>query len=157
MRPICNILIQELCDKNIEEFFGKYDIFFARSVTNEYYFWPDKKHVKFNIGFENRDYLNLDMNFFTKKNIIDISCGYSHCLALCSDGIVYGWGDNAFKRIDPQFEEKLITYAKIMKDCGEKISSIHCSLQKLFALTLTGRVFSYSDDNYMDWDVVGEK
>ena len=33
------VLIQELCDKNIEEFFGYSDVYFARSQTNVIYSW----------------------------------------------------------------------------------------------------------------------
>ena len=40
------------------------------------------------------------IEFFDNKNIIDISCGERHCLALSSEGLVYGWGDNNEHQFD---------------------------------------------------------
>ena len=48
-----------------------------------------------------------DVKFFDDKNIIDISCGRSHSLALSSEGIVYGWGRNKsipYSDSDEEFE-----------------------------------------------------
>ena len=43
-----------------------------------------------------------------------------------------------------------------MRQLDEKIKTIQCSYRELFVLTFSGRVFSYTKDKYLDWDIPGE-
>ena len=83
------MLISGLCDQDIEEFFCFEKHFFAKSADNKVFVKNTKKD-------DWQDYFKVKLiEYFNNKKIIDISCGYSHCLALSSEGLVYGWGDNS--------------------------------------------------------------
>ena len=77
------------------------------------------------------------------KIINEISCGTVHTLMLTSDGIVNGWGRNAFGQIGCGKElGKNISVVTQLKTLM-KIKSIHCSFNKSFALTDNGMVYSW--------------
>ena len=108
-------------------------------------------------GFMSRVILKPEQNeFFSDKNIIQIRCYWNHCLALSSDGIVYGWGDNKNRLIIIKSEADYILTPIVLLQLSEKIKSIHCSEWESFALTLSGKVFCYTKEEYMDWDIPGE-
>ena len=98
------VLIKELCDKNIEQFFGYSfrGVFFARDETNTIYSWGWNYYGQLGRGYDSEHlykYLKPEKNeFFFDKNIIQISCEWGYCLALSSDGKVYGWGQKRFTR-----------------------------------------------------------
>ena len=81
------VLIIELCNQNIEQFFYFENYLFAKSSDNKIF-----GNLLFYDDF--CDYLKPKrIEFFNDKNIIDISCGISHGLALSKEGLVYGWGE----------------------------------------------------------------
>ena len=85
------VLIQQLCDKSIEQIFGDCDAFFARSETNEIYSWGCNELAQLWRGFGRDQYMKPDKNeFLSDKNIIQISGSFSQHLALSSDNKVYG-------------------------------------------------------------------
>ena len=45
--------------------------------------------------------------YLADKNIIDISVQIDHCLALSSDGQVYGWGDNHHGQINNSNQKQI--------------------------------------------------
>ena len=89
--------IPELSDKLIEEVFEGNDCMFARSETNVIYSWGNNYWGQLAKGFESGmlEYFKPEkIEFFDNKKIIEIAIHLDYCLALSSDGNVYGWGDN---------------------------------------------------------------
>ena len=79
------VLIEKLCDKNIEDFFGNDKQFFAKSQTNRIYSWCNRNSNSISLEL-------IKIDFFDDKDIIEICCGAYHCLALSSDGSLWvGW------------------------------------------------------------------
>ena len=75
------VLIQQLCDKRIEEFFGFSDVFFARSETNAIYSYVwGNTFGQLGKGIYQKPQLN---QYFEKKDIVQINFHY-HCFALSS-------------------------------------------------------------------------
>ena len=152
------VLIQELCDKRIEQFFGLFNLFFARSETNEIYSWGKNDHGLLGRGFQSNQYLTpRKFQFFADKNIIEISCSHSHCLALSYDRVVYGWGSNKRYKIDCNSEEKVILEPIVLCQLSETIKSIVCSDYNSFGLTFSGRIYCFNEEKYMDWETPGEE
>ena len=152
------VLIQELCDKSIEQFFGFRGVFFARNESNEIYCWGGNRHGQLGRGFNSNEILKPDKNvILSQMNIIRISCGGKHCLALISDGKVYGWGDNGFKFSESKsFKEKISLTPIVLIQLRQSIKSIHSSVRESFALTFSGKVFCYKREKYMDWEIPGQ-
>ena len=154
------VLIQELCDKSIEQFFGAIDVFFASSETNEIYSWGNNRNGQLARCFSklSKGYLKPERNgFFSNKNIIQISCGYYQCLALSSDSEVYGWGRNDIVKIVPRTNKEIILTPVLLMKLNVSIKSIHCADYESYAVTFSGKVFCYQDEDYIDWEVPGER
>ena len=116
--------IPELSDKKIECFFNGNDCMFAKSEINEIYSWGMNYWGQLGRGHESGmfDYLKPGkIDFFDDKNIIEITINFDHCLAISSNGNVYGWGYNNQGQIVPGSNENqiLIPIAiknKLLKD-----------------------------------------
>ena len=77
------VLIQQLCHKNIEEFFGNERVFFARSETNVIYCWGWNYCARLGRGFKCDDFHKSAKNeLLSDKNLRQISCGFRQCFAL---------------------------------------------------------------------------
>ena len=100
--------ISELRGKVIEEFFEGNYCMYARTDTNDIYYWglfekgqlvrrawtnyESKSQPKSRIR---KEYLKPKKNqFLSDYNIINICFGDYHCLALSSNGKVFGWDNN---------------------------------------------------------------
>ena len=115
------VLIEELCDKRIEQFFGNKCMFFARSETNVIYSWGPNEYGQLGRGFKSSEILKPDEAvLFNNVNIIQISGGWDKCFALSSDGKVYRLGNTEFNLSS---KETLIELTQLC----ESIKSIHCS------------------------------
>ena len=151
------VLIQELSDKRIEQFFGHSFVYFVRSDTNIIYSWGINWYGQLGRGYMSREILKPEHNeFLSVKNITQISCYLNHSLALTSDGTVYGWGDNKKRQFSLKSEEDYILTPIVLIQIRETIKSIHCSEWESFALTLSGKVFCYTKEEYMDLEIPGE-
>ena len=150
------VLIQELCDKRIEEFFGNFDAFFARTVTNEIYSWGMNFDGELGRGYRSEQKLKPEKSeILSELNLIKINFDGEYCSALSSDGDVYGWGCLGYKEFGAITSKTILTPIKMIK-LDEMVKSIQCSYREIFALTLSGRVFSYTKDKYLNWEIPGE-
>ena len=147
-------LIQELCDKKIEVFFGFKGVYFARSELGDIYTWGDNHEAQLGLGFKSDEYHKPKRNeFLSDKNIIQIKYYFCHCLALGSDRKVYKWGLEMFeKSIDLKNFQPIV-----LTQLTETIKSINCAGSQSFALTFSGKIFCYNNEKYMDWEIPGEQ
>ena len=127
------VLIQELCDKNIEQFFSDNDfpeVFFARCEANEIYSWVWNYYGQLGKGFIDNAYNKPEKHeFFSDKNIIQISLFFQRYLALSTCGQVYGWGDNGSETYDWESKEKINSWIgkypeKLLSTCFLIVNSI---------------------------------
>ena len=73
---------------------------FARTVSNEIYSWGQNNLGQLGRGFVSSNYEKPSkISALDGKQIINISCGSDHCLALTSNGDVYGWGSNSYGQV----------------------------------------------------------
>ena len=69
------------------------------------------------------------ITYLKNSKISQLSCGFFHCLALTSEGIIYGWGNNRFGQIG--CGQELGNYISIPTNLKtftkSLIKSIYCS------------------------------
>ena len=87
---------------------------------------------------------------FNNEGIIQISCGIHHCLAISSEGNLYGWGDNVNgavgcgkNRIEIVYEPIILKFFNQMS-----IKSIYTSFKSSFAITDNGLVYSWGQSEF---------
>ncbi|XP_066933658.1 probable E3 ubiquitin-protein ligase HERC4 [Clytia hemisphaerica] len=103
------------------------------------------------VGSENESYVKplLVEKISINHEVTLISCGKDHCLALCSDGQLYGWGNNEFgqlgfgKKSKKETKPQLIT---VLQGCP--IVHIATGGFHSFALTVSGLVFAWGKNSY---------
>ncbi len=66
------------------------------------------------------------------EQVIDISCGGSHSLALTIDGQVYAWGENKYGQLgigNHDYYEDNLKPVKFIGFDGEKVKMICCGVE----------------------------
>ncbi|CAG2100145.1 unnamed protein product [Medioppia subpectinata] len=148
-------VIPQLCHQNIQYFVNGYDFVLAVNDMNIIYGFGN------NYGGQlaRRDYIGKYSVAFLKPkiishfndiNIIKLSCGNQHTLALSSDGRVYAWGWNNCGQIGcgDRYEYIYIPIEIKFKN-SFKIQSIYCSNYSSFAITSDGYVFSWGNNEFL--------
>ena len=104
--------------------------------------------VKSNIPLEVLEYIITDINgngnSEITKNVIAVSCGYSHTLILKSDGTVFGFGSNLYGQIGfgTSYEEK---YAKLIPGVSD-IIDISTGMEFSAILKSDGTVYTFGSN-----------
>ena len=148
-------IIPELCHKNIQQFFIGWTFILGLSGDKRVYGWGYNDCGQLGRGYikktsSSKEYFKPEIINFSSECIVQLSCGNSHCLALTTDGKVYGWGSNKFGQIG------------CGKGKGDKITSplhldifpqfpvktIYCSDNQSYALTIDGLVYSWGSNYY---------
>ena len=135
--------ITDLSGNQIEEFYEGNNCMFAKSETNCVYSWGKNHHGQ--LGRGTIDSFFQDMkpkkcDFLSNKNIIEIICGFDYCLALSSDGKVYGWGCNDMGQVGygEDREEVLIP---ILIDFEVPVKYFGCNQKFSFVVDINGNAF----------------
>ena len=142
-------LIEELCDKYIEEFFEGEYCMFARNNQNEIFNWGVNTGGIFTLGTKFLKPYKYD--FLDNKNIIEISFGCNHCLALSEDGTLYGWGSNSYGQIGYSNDynkeytpnQLILEFENVSLD--KRIKYINCFAYTSCAVTVDGRAYLWGE------------
>ena len=146
------ILISELCNQNVQQIFRfNNNNLFAKNIKGQIFRSGFFARSKFE---GNKYHKPMRIEFFDDKKIIDISCGYRHCLALSSEGLVYGWGDNS----DNQFDETknwaeflspvLLNYNESELGIKKRVKHIHCCKHTSVLVSFDGFIFILNPDKW---------
>ncbi|CAG2109595.1 unnamed protein product [Medioppia subpectinata] len=88
------------------------------------------------------------IQYLSGKTIVQISCDYSHLLALTGDGRVYAWGNNYYGQIGCGDGIGFTnTPIEMTFRFNYKIQSVYCYNDSSFAITSDGRVFSWGENS----------
>lgn len=83
------------------------------------------------------------------KQIVQISSGQYHCLALTNNGELYGWGSNAYGQLGIGItSEKVIKPALIKSLNGIPIAFVACGGHHSFAISKSGAVFGWGKNTF---------
>ena len=150
-------IIPELCHKNIKQFYIGYNFILAQSFNNHSYGWGMDHRGQLGRGYISDETVYLKPLIIESDHLfIEISSGSQHCLAICSNGYVYGWGDNAWGQIGCGKDKgPIITKViRIEKFSRNSVKHIYCSFGRSFALTFDGLVYSWGRN---DWCCLGHE
>jgi len=114
--------------------------------NNEVWVWG--QNIQNSIGNKNvGSYVltPIKLTVFSNYNIIDISVGTAHNFALTGDGIVFGWGWNAYGQVG---EYKCEVPVQLSSFLTIKIRKIHTAGIISFFITDEGAVYSCGSHSY---------
>ena len=141
------VLIKKLSHKKINQFYCGNGFMFAKSKDNKVYCWGKNNLAQLGRGFESKYSKPVRNDFLSSFDIMDITCGRNHSLALTSNGDVYGWGDNECGQVGCGSGARIITLPTRI-EIFLKIKSISCGDYHSLALTQGRSVFSWGKNDY---------
>ena len=96
------------------------------SLSTEGKVWGWGRNHKSQLGRANVPHFSTPIRIAipTERNIIQIACGYDHCLALTANGEVYGWGDNLFGQVGVPSPSVIVEPKKLSFDNKEQIVKV---------------------------------
>ena len=110
----------------------------ALTSSGQCYVWGDNTFGQLGVKHVDNT-LHPRLTEVIDSNVVKVSCGNNHSLALTSEGLLYGWGHNKFGQLADNKSDK---HPKpIQMDISEPIKSIACGLNHSMALTSSGKVF----------------
>ncbi|XP_055488491.1 probable E3 ubiquitin-protein ligase HERC3 [Leucoraja erinacea] len=85
----------------------------------------------------------------SESNIIQVTCGNNHSLALSKDGQVFAWGQNTFGQLGLGTRGPLSCDPQTVKSfSGVPVAQITAGGEHSFALTVSGTVFAWGRNNH---------
>ena len=136
------LMITELCDKGVKEFFNGKEFVLCLTSDNKLFSWGYNDHGQLGIGCANkyRYYEPQLIHSLDDGKIVQVCCGERHSLVLTEEGVVYGWGDNKWGQTGGGQEEEIVITSPKQWNIGSNVIKIHCSSNQSFAVTSEGRV-----------------
>ena len=142
-------LITELCNKKIVSFLSASDIvMFARSSDNKIYGAGRNNAGQIGEQVEKIAIRPKKFKYFDDKNIIDISIGSNHCLALSYDGRIYGWGDNSCGQFGKMEDIKQPLSKPVQIKVNYIVKSICCHGNQTIVLSNDGIAYTLSNTTW---------
>jgi hypothetical protein len=144
-------IIPKLCKKCVIDFSYGEDHIVARTQTNDIYTWGSNRFGQLGNGFFDLHNHEPEMVESLKTvNIISISCGDYHTIALSDNDEVYAWGSNEFGQIGIPFTSEFhsIPYKLSMPE-NEKVIAIASGARHCMALTEKNHVYGWGDYEQM--------
>lgn len=82
----------------------------------------------FRLGHGSHEHCNIPkvIEALREKSIVDISLGSVHCLALTSDGKVYGWGENDKGQLGIPSCESMAVPTEVHINDGVSFQNVAC-------------------------------
>ena len=143
-------LIEELCDKCVQQFYSGSGFALALTSDNKLFGWGANDFGQLGINMVNHTKLYKPILIEDLQDVIikQISCGSLHTLVLTFDGSVYCWGNNTYGQIGygKQFGDKIKTIVKL--ESLPKTKLVHCSYCQSFAVTQNGWVYSWGQNKF---------
>ncbi|XP_078259620.1 putative E3 ubiquitin-protein ligase HERC3 isoform X1 [Rhinoraja longicauda] len=85
----------------------------------------------------------------SESNIIQVTCGNNHSLALSKDGQVFAWGQNTFGQLGLGTRGPLSCDPQTVRSfSGVPVAQITAGGEHSFALTVSGTVFAWGRNNH---------
>lgn len=92
------------------------------------------------------------MKYLATRHVVQVACGYRHCLALMNDGTLFSWGNNDCGQLGlgSDFENcTIISQPTVLKALiGVPIAFIACGGYHSFAITKSGVVYGWGRNSF---------
>jgi alpha-tubulin suppressor-like RCC1 family protein len=145
-------ILDELCFKEIIDLKNGSNHLIARTIDGKVFCWGWNESGVLGNGKNDSELYKPELNEYLRdENIVDICCGERHTIVLTNSGEVYAWGDNEWGQIgnrksgDGKCQSIPI---KINDFNEEKVVMISCGSDHSMALTESGRVFSWGNNEF---------
>ena len=138
------VIIEELCDKSVKEFYNGFNFVLCLTTHKELFSWGMNDGGQLGIESFNKNqklYWPRLMTSLSDVNIVQICCGDRHSIVLTEEGVVYGWGDNMYGQTGVGQKGEEVIYLPRKWIIESKIVKIHCSRYQSFAITESGRLY----------------
>jgi RCC1 and BTB domain-containing protein len=149
---IDKMIVKELCNKNIIDLSYGESHYIARTIDNKIYCWGNNYYRQLGNGNEDKNKLNKNIPelnaLLSDLNISVIKCGANHSLALTQSGEVYAWGWNHCGQIGLGDNNKYFKPTKVNVLNENKIKMISCGGCHSLALTESGCVYVWGDNEF---------
>ena len=128
---------------------------FAIDRQRRLWAWGDNAYGALGIGFSKRtedpDLHRVPSQVPGLADVLEVSPGYLHGLALRADGSIHGWGINdagalGLGTAEPLFEVRNPQPARIM--LSARLESVHASMGNSMAISETGAVYAWGWNDY---------
>jgi alpha-tubulin suppressor-like RCC1 family protein len=93
------------------------------------------------LGDRNNRYVFTEVSSLSGKQIVAMSTGYNHSLALASDGKVYATGDNEYGQLGLGNANLFSEFTEVSSLSGKKIIAIEAGYNHSLALASDGKVY----------------
>jgi alpha-tubulin suppressor-like RCC1 family protein/serine/threonine protein kinase len=144
---------EDLSYKQIVDFKNSMFFVIARTLNGSVYSWGHNRYGVIGNGKEDGKIYKPQLNqYLSDKQIIDICCGDWHSLALTYDGEVYAWGWNSSGQIGNGNNKNQLEPTKVTGFNDEKVIMISTGLCHSMALTESGHVFCWGNN---EWGQLG--
>jgi RCC1 and BTB domain-containing protein len=140
-------VVNELCNKGINSFSYGLSHVIGLSYMRAVYCWGKNQFGQQGSGQINIEFNKPEINECLGNKIVDVCCGAYHSLALSQTGRVYAWGRNNYGQIGDGSD--VLMHSKTVEVLGfddEKVIAISCGLNHSMALTESGRVYSWGNN-----------
>lgn len=143
----CLTINKVLSNRKLVELKNGFQHMIGRTSDGKIYCWGFNKWGVLGNGRLNEKIYKPEANKYL-KNIVEISSGFWHSLALTDKGQVYSWGDNTWGQTGFGTDRKDIGFKPKLLDAfdGQTVVSISCGAYHSLALTKAGLVFSWGNN-----------
>jgi alpha-tubulin suppressor-like RCC1 family protein len=148
-----SMIVKELCYKRIIDLNYGSRYYIARTIDNRVYIWGYNKFGQLGNGKRDEE-LRVDNkpefnDFLSQLDISFIRSGCYHSMVLTKSGKVYAWGYNKFGQIGiGSSDESILRPTEVQGFDKKGVIMISCGYWHSMALTESGRVFSWGDNDF---------
>lgn len=97
------------------------------------------------------EYIRIPRNIksLSEVQIVQVTCGYHHSMALSRESEIFAWGSNRYGQLGLGYEQKNVTAPRPLKSLsGIPFHQITAGGAHSFALTLSGAVFGWGRNKF---------
>jgi alpha-tubulin suppressor-like RCC1 family protein len=146
-------IFENLCNKGVIDLKNGPCHAIALTIHGQIYCWGYNNYGQLGNGQQLSSDKYIDepkLNVYLSENNIKISqicCGHDYSLALTKNGDVFAWGKNRFGQIG-NGDCKVVLIPYHVNDFNERVKAISCGEWHSMALTESGRVFSWGNNEF---------
>merc|ERR1712000_210112 len=120
---------------------------FCKTLSNEIYCWGNNYFGQ--VGIDNIITQNTPIlcSSLSKEDVIDIKCGYSHTLALTSNGDVLSCGSNNFGQLGRETDDNYSKSFQKIEDLSE-ITRIECGYYHSFSIDINNDLYVFGNNDF---------
>lgn len=136
-------------NQRVEKVFARDNSYYALTVEGQLFAWGDNSDGQLANGTRNNVINPVLVSFFEDKIIKMIAVGGNHVLALDSENILYGWGNNRYGQLGLDSDQSFIlSPEKITFFDKKEISHIYAGWLSSFVCLSQNKTYAFGFNQY---------